>query len=230
MKKFWEQLKPQERRWLIIIGCVVFATMNYFFVWPQFNEWSKNTSRMNADKDNMAKYTAELTHKAEYERKMRDIDPEDQNIAQEDQAVHFEQVFRDKAVENGVQIQSTSRPLTRTDDFTMEQRTTIQVLTGERNLVDYLYSLGSSGSAVRVESMSLRPLDLNRYQLHADLTIVESYFRNPTSATPARTVAAATPAKPAANSAAPTTPAKPSVAPPSRNPNALNATPRPGHP
>ncbi len=229
MKKFWEQLKPQERRWLIIIGCVVFVTMNYFFIWPQFSEWSRNTNRMNADKENMAKYAAELAHKGEYERKIRGIDPENQNIAQDDQAVHFEQVFRDKAVENGVQIQSTSRPLTRTDDFTMEQHETIQVLTGERNLVDYLYSLGSSGSSVRVESMSLRPLDLNRYQLHADLTIVESYFKSPSSAASTRTVAAATPAKPATTPASSTTPAKPAAASPSRNPNALN-TPRPGHP
>jgi hypothetical protein len=200
MKKFWEQLKPQERRWLIFIGCVVFVTMNYIFIWPQFKEWSKNTDRMNADRENMEKYAAELAHKAEYERKIRGIDPENQNIAQEDQAVHFEQVFRDKAIENGVQIQSTSRALTRTDDFTMEQRMTIQVLTGERNLVDYLYSLGSSGSSMRVESMSLHPLDLNRYQLRADLTIVESYFRNPTSAASARTTAAsAAPGAPAAN-------------------------------
>jgi hypothetical protein len=231
MKKFWEQLKPQERRWLIFIGFVVFATMNYFFVWPQFKEWSKNTNRMNADKDNMAKYSAELAHKAEYERKIRDIDPEDQNIAQEDQAVHFEQVFRDKAVENGVQIQSTSRPLTRTDDFTMEQRTTIQVLTGERNLVDYLYSLGSSGSAVRVESMSLRPLDLNRYQLHADLTIVESYFRNPTSAGSARTAAAAPGAPAASARTAATAPGMPAPKPGSPGPrvaNPLTPTNKPG--
>jgi hypothetical protein len=202
MKKFWEQLRPQERRWLIIIGCVVFVTMNYFFIWPQFKEWQVNTNRMETDRENIAKYSAELGHKSEYERKIRGIDPENQNIAQEDQAVHFEQVFRDKAVENGVQIQSTSRPLMSTDDFTMEQRTTIQVLTGEKNLVEYLYSLGSSGSSMRVESMSLRPLDMNRYQLHADLTIEESYFRNPTSAT-ARTLAGTRPGALAANAAPP---------------------------
>jgi hypothetical protein len=201
MKKFWEQLKPQERRWLIAIGCVVFVTMNYFLVWPQFKEWHANTIRMSTDRDNMARYSGEIAHESEYRRKIAAIDPENQNIAQEDQAVHFEQVFREKAVEDGVQIQSTSRPLTRTDDFTMEQRETIQVLTGERSLVDYLYSLGSSGSSMRVESMSLRPLDLNRYQLHADLTIVESYFRNPASAAPARTMAAAAPGAPAANPA-----------------------------
>jgi hypothetical protein len=202
MKKFWEQLKPQERRWLIAIACVVFVTMNYIFIWPQFKEWSANTNRMSTDRDNMAKYSGEIAHKSEYERKIRGIDPENQNIAQEDQAVHFENYFRDRAVENGVQIQSTSRPSTRTDDFTIEQRETIQVLTGERNLVDYLYSLGSSGSSMRVESMSLRPLDLNRYQLHADLTIEESYFRNASSAASARTTAAAAPAAPAANPAA----------------------------
>jgi hypothetical protein len=204
MKKFWDQLKPQERRWLTVIGCIVFVTMNYFFIWPQFKEWSANTARMGAARSNLAKYTAEIAHKPDYEHKIRTISPDEQNIAPEDQAVHFEEGFRDKAVENGVQIQSTSRPSTRADDFTMEQRTTIQVLTGEKNLVDYLYSLGSSGSSVRVESMSLRPVDMNRYQLHADLTLVESYFRNPSSSA-ARTAAGAKPGPPAAAPAPATT-------------------------
>ncbi len=209
MKKFWDQLKPQERRWLMVIGCIVFVTMNYFFVWPHFKEWSANAARMSAARENMAKYSAEIAHQNDYVHKIHTISPEEQNIAPEDQAVHFEDGFRDKAVENGVQIQSTSRPSTRPDDFTIEQRTTIQVLTGEKNLVDYLYSLGSSGSSVRVESMSLRPVDLNRYQLHADLTLVESYFRNPTSPT-ARTAAGARTApaptsQPAIGSPAPAT-------------------------
>jgi hypothetical protein len=225
MKKFWEQLKPQERRWLIAIGCIVFVTMNYFFVWPQFKEWSANTARMDADRDNIAKYSAEIAHKSEYEHKIHGIDPENQNIAQEDQAVHFDNFFRDRAVENGVSIQSTSRPILRTDDFTMEQRETIQVLTGEKNLVDYLYSLGSSGSSMRVESMSLRPMDLNRYQLHADLTIVESYFRNPASAS--RTVAGPKPAAPAAPAAAVASAGRPTPATNSRNPR-LQFNPRPG--
>lgn len=208
MKKFWDQLKPQERRWLIVIGCIVFVTMNYFFVWPHFKEWSANTARMSAARDNMAKYSAEIAHKNDYEHKIHTISPEEQNIAPEDQAVHFEEGFRDKAVQNGVQIQTTSRPSTRMDDFTVEQRETIQALTGEKNLVDYLYSLGSSGSSVRVESMSLRPVDLNRYQLHADLTLVESYFRNPTSSA-ARTSSGARTAPPAATPAPATNPVTP---------------------
>ncbi len=239
MKKFWEQLKPQERRWFIFIGCVVFVTMNYIFIWPQFKEWSANTNRMNADWENMAKYSAEIAHESEYKRKIAAIDPENQNIAQEDQAVHFENYFRDRAIENGVQIQSTSRPLTRMDDFTMEQRETIQVLTGEKNLVDYLYSLGTSGSSMRVESMSLRPLDMNRYQLHADLTIVESYFRNPSSATPARSAPGATPARstvaatpvrsaPAPVPGGPPVPGSHAANPASRNANFTTSTNRPG--
>ena len=218
MKKFWDQLKPQERRWLIIIGVIVFATMNYLFIWPQFKEWSANTARMNTARDNMAKYSAEIAHQNDYAHKIRTISPDEQNIAPEDQAVHFEEGFREKAVENGVQIQSTSRPLTRSDDFTMEQRETLQVLTGEKNLVDYLYSLGSSGSSVRVESMSLRPVDLNRYQLRADLTLVESYFRSPTSSAAKTTAGGATrPASPA-----------PAAAPAINHTNPANPTNRPG--
>jgi hypothetical protein len=191
MKKFWEQLRPQERRWLIAIGCVVFITLNYFFIWPQFKAWRANSNRMVVATDKIALYRTEIMHQAEYKRKIAQLDTESQNIPQEDQAVHFENYFRDRAVENGVQIQTTSRLSTRSDAFTMEQQTTIQVLANEKNLVDFLYSLGSSGSLMRVKAMSLRPLDMNRYQLHADLTIAESYLRNPTSTAPAKAGTAA---------------------------------------
>ncbi len=206
MKKFWEQLKPQERRWLTVIGCIVFITLNYFFIWPQFKQWGVNTRRMKTATDNIALYRAELAHQAEYKRKIALLDAENQNIPEEGQAVHFENFFRDKAVENGVQIQSTSRASTRTDAFTMEQQMTIQVLADEKSLVGFLYSLGSSGSLMRVKAMSLRPLDGNRYQLHADLTIAESYLRNPTSTAPAK---AAKPGLSAANSMNPNNPPGP---------------------
>jgi type II secretory pathway component PulM len=193
MNKFWEQLKPQERRWLIAIGCVVFITLNYFFIWPQFKQWQANTLRMKAATEKIALYRAEIVHQPEYKQKIAQLDAESQNIPQEDQAVHFENYFRDRAIENGVQIQSTSRLQTRTDAFTMEQQTTIQVLAAEKNLVDFLYSLGSSGSLMRVKAMSLRPLDMNRFQLHADLTLAESYLRNPASTGPAKAGTAANP-------------------------------------
>jgi type II secretory pathway component PulM len=199
MKKLWEQLKPQERRWLIAILCVVFITLNYFFIWPEFKQWSVNTQRMKTATEKTATYRAEIAHQAEYKRKIAQLDTESQNIPLEDQAVHFENYFRDRAIENGVQIQSTSRLQTRTDAFTMEQQTTIQVLAAEKNLVDFLYSLGSSGSLMRVKAMSLRPLDMNRYQLHADLTLAESYLRNPAPATPGKPGMAANTVNPGNN-------------------------------
>ena len=44
MKKFWEQLKPQERRAVAAVGIVFFLVLNYFMVWPQFKEWGVNNS------------------------------------------------------------------------------------------------------------------------------------------------------------------------------------------
>lgn len=220
MKKLWEQLKPQERRWLIAIGCVVFITLNYFMVWPKFKDWTANSNRIAAAKDKLAKYSAEIARKDDYQRRIASLDVENNTISPDDQAVHFENTFRDHALENGVSIQSVSRPSTRTDDFTMEQQATLQVLTGEKNLVNFLYSLGSGGSLMRVKSMSLRPADNNRYQLHADLTIAESYLRT----TPGAPVKNPTPAKPAAPAIAPAV--KPAVVPPTAA-NPAKTSPKP---
>jgi hypothetical protein len=209
MKKFWDQLKPQERRWVTIVGIIVFLVLNYIFVWPRFKDWGANTRRIDDDRRKIAMYQAEIARQAEYKKKIAGFDSENQDIQEGDQALHFEEAFRDRALENGVSILSVSRPNIRSDDYTMEQSVTLQLNASEKNLVDFLYSLGSGGSTIRAKSISMRPLDNNRYQLHADLTISESYLRNPTKPTP-RTgaVSAATgPAKPAPG------PAKPAVTP-----------------
>ena len=151
----------------------------------------------------------EIARQDEYRRKIASFDQESQNIAQEDQALHFEEAFRDRALENGVSIQSVSRPSIRSDDYTMEQQVTLQLNANEKNLVDFLYSLGSGGSMIRAKSISMRPMDNNRYQLHADLTISESYLRNPSKPTPRTGAAPTTPAAPAK----PAAPAAPTSAP-----------------
>jgi hypothetical protein len=77
----------------------------------------------------------------------------------------------------------------------MEQIQTITVASGEKELVDFLYNLGSGDSLVRVRDLSIRP-DPPRQQLQANITLIASFQKNVKVA-----------AKPAPASAAPTKPA-----------------------
>jgi len=210
MKKFWEQLKPQERRWVIAIGCLVFIVLNYFFVWPKFGEWRKNSARIKNANERMATYSGEISKTGTYQSQINNFSKEGEQVALEDQALSFDAAIQTAAGENSVQIQSMSRTATTTNEFFMEQQRTVQVRTGDKNLVNFLYSLGSGGSQMRVRDMVIRPLDGNRYELHADLKIVASYQKKaPTPAPKAAAAKPAVPTSPAASAPAPA--AKPDI-------------------
>jgi len=46
MKHYWEQLKPQERRWAAGGGVLLFLLLNWFFVFPYFHAWGRDEARM----------------------------------------------------------------------------------------------------------------------------------------------------------------------------------------
>ena len=192
MKKMWEQLKPQERRLVIGIGCLVFLIMNYFFVWPKFGEWRRNSARMAAAHKKIADCQVELSKKSSYEAKIKEFYAAGQEVPAPEMAGQFQKFFLDRAADNGVAIENTSKITSSTTEFFMEQRATIQVVTLESNLVNFLYSLGSSSSLMRVKTMSLHVPE-PRYQLRASLTIVASYQK---AKTPAPATHAAAPAAP----------------------------------
>jgi hypothetical protein len=180
MKRYLEQLKPQERRWVVGIGFIVFVVLNYWFVWPHFKEWELDNKKMQTSRDTLTKFRAELAHRPEYERKIKDLESQE-SVMPEDQAIDFDRYYQNRARESKVLIMNNSRLVTTTNDFFLEQQMSLTVQSGEKELVNFLYTLGSSNSLVRVRAMSLRP-DGQHQQLNANVTIVASYQKK--AATP----------------------------------------------
>jgi hypothetical protein len=147
-----------------------------------------------------------VAKQSDYQKAINELDSTGtQGIPPEDQTLKFAQFYQGRATENGVQIQSEIQRAGRTNEYFMEQQATIDVVAGEKNLVGFLYSLGSSSSLMRVREMSLHAVEPNRYQLRAQLTIVASYQKKALPAKPA----APKPAAPKAAAAKPAAGAKP---------------------
>jgi hypothetical protein len=174
MKRYWEQLKPQERRWAVGIGVVVFLMLNYFFVWPHVHDWSRDSSRMRVALDTNALYRAEIAHKDEYTRRLRELQSDGSSVLPEDQAIDFIHFYSSREIANRVTPVNNGPLVTRTNDFFLEQQMGISVQADETNLVNFLYSLSSGNSMMRVRAMSLHP-DPSHQQLAATLTLVASY-------------------------------------------------------
>jgi hypothetical protein len=213
MKKFWEQLKPQERRWVTVVAMLFFIVLNYLLVWPRFKQWGQNTARKNAANLNLAKYHAEIVHEQEYLGKIKELESAEMAVPLEDQAAQFETTFIDHAYEHSIAILGKGKLTTRSNDYFLEESMGFDVTATETNLVNLLYSLGSSNSLMRVRSMSLQPADPNRYALKAGLTVVASYKKK--NLTPPKPAATATNTAKTTASAATNKP--PGLTPPKTN-------------
>jgi hypothetical protein len=226
VKKYWEQLKPLERRWAVAIGGMLFLLANYFFIWPRFHDWARDNARIAADEDKIATYNKELAKKSVYEAKLKIMQAGGAgDVKVEDQAIDMVHFYNSRMLSNQVLLLNSGTLTTRTNQFTTDQQLGINVEAYETNLVNFLYSLGAGNSMVRVRAMSLHPNGAHQ-QLNANITMVASYqkkaaARTGAATTTARYTPATPPAKPATSVPAPaptTTPAPPPMGQPGGKP------------
>ena len=230
-------LTQQERRLVIGVGVVLFLVLNFVLIWPQFGELSKAHLRTKELATKLRRFQDEVGKRSEYERELKRLEGAGGYVASEEQALALSKEVTAQALTSGVRIDRNEAARTasggRTNSFFEEQSLTIQVVTGEQELIDFLYSLGAKNSLIRVRSMTLGR-DPSQMRLAGPITLVKSFQRKPpvkpsTPATPPPTTAA--PSKstnlPPKATPTPTPKAAPAVLPaPSLTPRPTNFAPR----
>jgi hypothetical protein len=196
MKSFFDKLnlRPQERRLVVIVGIVIFIVLNFLFVVPMFGEYAKTMKSMKDTRRTLARYDEEIKRGPRYKVQLEHLESTGSFVAQEEQA---SQLMRDVTTQAAISQVTVLRwdPTQRgssgkTNAFFEEQTLGITVNTGEKELIDFLYSLGSGNSLIRVRSMILNP-EPSHFKLQGNLTLVESFQRKPP---PSRAATAAPPA------------------------------------
>ncbi len=186
MKKYFEQLRPMERRLVVAVVVVLFIVLNWVFVKPHFSDWSKLSQRADVAARDLNIRQKAAAEKPELEKQLKVYESEGEFVAQEDQAINFMRTIQTQSGQSGVQLQNTSRQITRTNDvFFIEQIQNINVLATDDQLVEFLYQLGSGASMIRVRDLELQP-DQPRQHLTANIKLVASYQKNPKPATAAK--------------------------------------------
>jgi len=179
-------LRPMERRLVVGVAVILFIVLNWAFVKPHFSDWSKWIQRHEDATRKLKLYQAAATEKPELEKQLKVYESEGEFVAQEDQAINFMRTIQSQSGQSGVQLQNTSRQITRTNDvFFVEQIQNINVLATDEQLVDFLYQLGSGASMIRVRDLELQP-DQPRQHLTVNLKLVASYQKNPKPAIAAK--------------------------------------------
>ena len=178
MKKYFAQLRPLERRLAIGVLVVLFLVLNYVFIWPHFSDWGKLRQRNDDAHRKLKLYQTAIAQRPDYEAQIKKLESGGDFVALEDQSVNMLRTIQSQSAQSGVGIVNTSRQITRTNDaFFVEQIQNINVLANDKQLVDFLYRLGSGASTIRVRDLELQP-DAAKQNLTANIRLVASYQKN----------------------------------------------------
>jgi Tfp pilus assembly protein PilO len=216
MSGFLDQLnlRPQEKRIVVVATTVVLVVLNGLFVWPKFKEWGKLNVDLTKAKGTLKTYQAEIGRATTYQAQLRKLGEQGGGVAPSEQALDLQRTVQAQAARHSV-VQTGSRFVPTagsTNQFFDEQTVTIEVNSRDEELVNFLVALGSGDSMIRVRDMMLKPDNLTtRYRLQGTLTLVASYQKKPkaTLTSASRPGAPkAVPSVPAGTSAPPATPTK----------------------
>ena len=225
-------LRPQERRLVVGVSIVVFVVLNIWLVLPYFGELGKIQQRTRDANTQLNKFNTEVQKRSVYERQVKELEGQGNYIPSEEQASSLAREVNQQANLSGVQVQNTV-PMARssgvrTNAFFEESAVQLNIYnTGERELVDFLFSLGSQNTLVRVKTMNIRPELPARMKLAGSLNLVKSFQRKPPPKAPVKPTGAPItnlPAKPAPP-AVDTAPKKETSAPAATTPKSTRTAP-----
>ena len=171
-------LKPFEKRMVVIVAAVFFFVLNWWFVFPHFSDWNRVQFRMTKARRTLGTFEKEISQTNVFSRAVKQLESEGYSVAPEEQALHFANTRETVAAQSGVIIGQASKVTTRTNQFFLELAQNISLQTKEQQLVDFLYNLGASNSLIRVRDLTLRP-DGPRMQLSANVKLAASYQKKP---------------------------------------------------
>ncbi len=172
-------LQPQERRLVVLVGTLVFVLLNIWFVFPHFNRWQVVSNQLESQQLKLRRYRQATNSIPKYRQELRELQSEGSKINPEMQAFRMTETIQSIAHANNVSVPRLGSPAParstgKTNQFYEELQVSGRVVADEPELVDFLYSLGTNSSMVRVRSLIVTPQSQNT-NLEARLTLVASY-------------------------------------------------------
>ena len=188
-------LRPQERRLVVMAVAVLAVVLHFWFVQPYFREWGQVKAELDKTGRTLKTYQAEIARTNEYEAKRLKLEMQGSSLPAEQQAQPS--ILSDKILQvakqsgfNAGNMTPLGRSRGRTNDFFEEQAINLIVNpSAPQELVDFLYAIGSGDLLVRVKELSLNP-DGSQTKLAGTMKLVASFQK--------KTPAALAPLKPGA--------------------------------
>jgi len=173
----WD-LRPQERRLVVVFAGVLFVLVNLWFVWPRFKDWKMVKDKISRAETTLRRYTNEIARLPDYKKRLSVLETEGSTVLPSAQSVDMVRTVQNLARDNRVRVDFPGQPTkstgSNTNSFFEELSLRIRVVTGEASLVDFLYELGRGSSMIRVRDLQLGPGPSNT-NLTGSIDLVASY-------------------------------------------------------
>jgi len=195
MLKFFDRLNltPTERRLVMGVLVVAFLVVNYWVVWPRFNDFmtiSDDIASMGRKKDI---YQREIERRPTYEVLLRKLKAEGSVLPLGEERIAFRSDMERMAREVGLMVPRWGEVLPErggqnTNAFFEAIGITLQGAGGtEQQFVDFLHRVGASNSTIRVKELTLAPGNFDsrsqgKTNLIGNLKLVASVQKTPTNA------------------------------------------------
>jgi Tfp pilus assembly protein PilO len=197
-------LRPQERRFVVIVGIIVFVVVNVWFVWPHFADWQRTRTAMEADREKLETYQNKIAMnegKTGYAARLAELS-DGARIEVDEREIELLRTVQNQAVKSRMGV-TRYDPISRANalrssEFFEEQSLRITVKTGEKELVNFLTAISEGNSMIRVRNLDVRP-DNQRYQLEGSVVLVASYQKSAGRAVPSTRRTRAAPQQTSAN-------------------------------
>jgi Tfp pilus assembly protein PilO len=182
MSSFFEKLnlRPQERRLVVIVGIVVFVVLNVWLIWPHFSDWAKARSRHQTAEDTLAKYRKEIARIPAFQARLKELQSAGPTLIAEEQDLDLQNTVHKQSQATGLNVVRIDPKMrastTQTNQFFDEETLNIHIESGDKELVDFLTGLASTNSLIRVQNLTLRPAP-GGSKLSGSMTLVASYQR-----------------------------------------------------
>jgi len=176
MKKYFEQLRPMERRLAVGVIVVILLVANYWYIWPHFSDWGNAENKTRQAQQTLKMYQDTIAQKAAYERQLKEFESSGGSVvAPEDESVDLLRTVQRQSADTGVSVVSSARSITHTNSiFFIEQVQNIDAVATDAQLVKFLYQLANDPAMIRVRDLELQP-DGARQHLNANIQLVASY-------------------------------------------------------
>lgn len=175
-------LRPAEKRLVVLAVLALFIVLNFIFVVPGFGEWGRLEQNMVDAQARLAKYAVEVNKQSFYKKELDRLRKIGQSVPTEDQSLDLATTITAQAGLSGVSVQSISADrrgsTSKTNLFFEEKTASVTLNASEQQLVDFLYLLGSGDSLIRARVMNLVP-DATKMRLNATMSVVASYQKKP---------------------------------------------------